>query len=143
MKIEFSANSLQEICAEIKAFLELVDSGKTEGVATAPATTPTETPKPKGRPAKNASNTAPAAPAATAASDPVPAAAPPVTGPAADDLFDAPATTITFDAYKQKIHEAVASKGVDTVRKVLAQFGLTKAPEAKPEQYAEILKALA
>lgn len=146
MRIEFNGNSLHEICDEIKTFLGIVQGGKTDAVATAPVTTPAETPKSKGRPAKNAAAPASSTAASTAVSDPVPAATPPVSGPAADDLFDASATSapaITFDAYKQKIHEAVAAKGVDTVRKVLGQFGLTKAPEAKPEQYAEILKALA
>ena len=66
-----------------------------------------------------------------------PAAKPPAPTPAAEaEIASAPEAT--YDDVKRAIIEVSKAKGRDAAVALLAEFGATKAPDLKPEQYAAL-----
>jgi hypothetical protein len=62
--------------------------------------------------------------------------------PIVDIGFDEPSPQVTLEDFKKAFQVAVASKGVDHCRKVLAEFGVQKATEIQPDNYAKVMEKL-
>jgi hypothetical protein len=119
------------------------------GPATAKAAAPIKT---ASAPTPAAASVATDAPASTAATlDPKPAAVSQPSETAAAQLASNPeaskpvpptATAVTYDDVKALVLQVSKDKGRDTAAAVLAGFGVAKAPELKPAQYADAVAQL-
>jgi hypothetical protein len=106
------------------------------GPATAKAAAPLKTVAESAPTADTAASPAPASTAATP--DPKPAAASPQKETAAASPA-AEAGATSYDQVKALILKLSKEKGGDAARAVLAAFGVTKGPELKAAQYAEVV----
>ncbi len=124
-----------------------VAGANVSGPTTAKADAPTKTAKES---TQSAATAAAAAPASTAATpDPKPKA-----GQVADSATSRPADatdageqttsakTVTYDDVKALVLQVSKDKGRDAAAAVLSGFGVAKAPELKPEQYADAVAQL-
>jgi hypothetical protein len=116
------------------------------GPATAKAAAPIKT---ASAPTPAAASVATDAPASTAATlDPKPAAVSQPLETAAAQLASKPEAsklvppTVTYDDVKALVLQVSKDKGRDTAAAVLAGFGVAKAPELKPAQYADAVAQL-
>lgn len=59
-----------------------------------------------------------------------------------DDDAPAPVAAVTYEQISEAVTTVVKTRGRQVAVDVLGQFGLVKATQAKPDQYAELLAAL-
>lgn len=133
MKLEIEFENIAHLVKQLNGFLGLVDSFLQKDET--PVNTVAELTQPKGRGRPPKEKTEPVK------SD-VPK--PEATKPESIDIgFGEPVSTqITLDDFKKAFQVAVATKGVDHCRKVLAEFGVAKATEVPAESYARVMEKL-
>lgn len=119
------------------------------GPATAKAAAPTKTAKDSTPSAATVAAPAPASTAATptGSPDPKPAAVSQqsetaAAQPASKPVASTSAAAVTYDDVKALVLQVSKDKGRDAAAAVLSGFGVAKAPELKPEQYADAVAQL-
>lgn len=119
----------------VTAVLAPTATPKVEETATAKKpNTSAATPAPAARTQPTAEAAAETAAPAKTADEPRPTAASAEAAPQAS-------TAVEYDTVKAAILNLSTSKGKAAAVEVLGKFGLVKLPDAKPEQYADILAA--
>ncbi len=122
-----------------------VAAASVSGPATAKADAPTKTAKESTQSAATAVAAAQASTAATP--DPKPAAVSPqsetaAAQPASKPVASTSVAAVTYDDVKALVLQVSKDKGRDAAAAVLSGFGVAKAPELKPEQYADAVAQL-
>lgn len=111
---------LKELCAQLHR-----NNQHLEAMRGAPVGAPSQVKKPEEKQPASSTGTTKESPASSA---------PPATG--------AEAKPLSYEADVKPKAIALSKKSMDDFKAVLGSFGIAKFPDAKPEQYAEIVQAL-
>lgn len=121
--------ALQENTAAIRELISVILAGNGAPLAPAAETAPAKKPAAKvakgqatdGQTNTNSAGSAPAAEEQVAKQD------------------DAPVEAPTYEQVAEAIKNVAKGKGREVAVAILAQFGVSKGPDLKPEQYADVL----